>query len=240
MEETASFEKVKLNPIELLQEAAELVKKDYWIFVLICLLGILIGTYVPFGILLGPMFCGMYFCYFRLMDGEKVEVGDLFKGFDYFLDSFIVSILLNLLTLVLLVPVYIFFFVGALGLGMASEDGGNGVAVGVFLGSAAIVFLVYLLVLLLVSMLFCFSYHLIVDRGLKAIPAMTTSAKAVWANFGGVLLIFIVNGVLGLIAVALCYLPFFLLAPLILGSITLAYRKIFSDYVGEDEAASAE
>jgi len=224
--EEAAYQKASLNPIDLLQESLDLIKDQYWLFVLICFLGLIISSYVPLNILTGPMFCGMYYCMFKKMRQEQVEIGELFRGFDYFLDSFIVAILVLALSLVVGVPL---MFVG-----IAVLVGGSAVAEGSESAMGALValgwlpmLLLYFLVMFFIYILFSFSFQLIVDRGMSAIPAMTASAKAVMSNLGGILLLFLVIGVIGFIATMLCYLPVFLFAPIAIGALALAYDRVF-------------
>jgi len=73
-----------------------------------------------------------------------------------------------------------------------------------------------------------FTYPLIVDRGLKAIPALKTSYRAVMANFGGMLVLIVVLGLLSFVASLLCYLPVFFVMPLLFASIAVVYRRGFA------------
>ena len=57
-----------------------MVRPQYWLMVAVVLVGILIGSFAPMGILLGPMMCGIYLCLLGLMRGERIEFGLLFKG----------------------------------------------------------------------------------------------------------------------------------------------------------------
>ena len=64
---------------------------QYWLFVGICLVGILIGSIVPMCIMLGPMMCGMYLCFRYRMNGIQVRFETLFKGFDVFVNALLVG-----------------------------------------------------------------------------------------------------------------------------------------------------
>lgn len=63
MDEEIVAQKVPLRPIELLKEGRQLVGEQYWLFVGITFVGMLVGNAVPMAILLGPMMCGIYLCY---------------------------------------------------------------------------------------------------------------------------------------------------------------------------------
>lgn len=83
------------------------------------------------------------------------------------------------------------------------------------------------LLLILVTLPFVFVFPLIVDRGLKAVPAVKASFQGVMTNAFGVLGMTLVYGVLNLVATCLCYFPVFFLLPLVFGGFFLAYRQVF-------------
>ena len=75
--------------------------------------------------------------------------------------------------------------------------------------------------------LLTFSFPLIIDRNLGAIDAMKTSAKAVWANLGGVAGLIVVNmGLMILGYLALCIGMYFVIPIMIAGN-AAAYRRVF-------------
>ena len=76
-------------------------------------------------------------------------------------------------------------------------------------------------------MLLIFSFPLIVDRNLGAVKAMTTSARAVFKNLGGVAGLIGVNFVLVICGyLALC-VGVYLVIPIIIAANIVAYRKVF-------------
>ena len=78
-------------------------------------------------------------------------------------------------------------------------------------------------------MLGVFIYPLIVDRGLKAIPAIRTSIAAALAHFGGVLGLMLIIALISMAAAMLCYVPLFFVLPWTIGAMAVMYRKIFPD-----------
>ena len=75
--------------------------------------------------------------------------------------------------------------------------------------------------------LLMFSFPLIVDRNLSAVKAMTTSARAVLRNLGGVVGLILVNFGLVLVGeLAFCVGVYFVIPILIAGNV-VAYRKVF-------------
>src|SRR5689334_19785706 len=83
-----------IHPVECFKEGWEMIKDQYWLFFAIVLVGMLIGGLIPFGIGIGAMFCGIYYCLFRKMRDEKVEFENLFKGFNYFVPGLVASLIL--------------------------------------------------------------------------------------------------------------------------------------------------
>jgi len=223
----SQFQKVPIRPVECLREAMDLVGDQYWLFVGICAVGLLIGSAAPMAILLGPMMCGMYLCYLKRGRGERASFEMLFKGFDYFVESLIVTLVMVAAMMVLVMPIMAMFFVAFMGMGVAGQAGNQGPAVVMLMGILGFTYVGLFLASILIGMFFMFAYLLIVDRGLKAIPAVKASAAAVLANFGGLLCLTLLTGLLGFAAALLCYLPIFLVLPITFGATVVAYQKVF-------------
>lgn len=228
MKETSvEFRRVPIRPVDCLRQAVDLLREQYWLFVGICAVGILIGSAVPLGILMGPMMCGIYLCYFTRLRGERVTFELLFKGFDYFLESLIATLILVGAMVVIVVPLYLLFFVGFFALVASAGQGGEEEVLIGFFGLFGLLYLLILVLALLVGTFFAFVYPLIVDRGLRAVPALKTSFRAVMANLGGMLGLVFLSSVISLLAACCCYLPVFFVLPITFGATTLAYRKVF-------------
>jgi uncharacterized membrane protein len=85
----------------------DLVKAELGGFVLITVLSLLLNSVIPL-ILHGPLMAGTYiYCVMRLTRG-RAEVGDLFKGFNYFIPAFVGGLLISIFTflasLLLIIP----------------------------------------------------------------------------------------------------------------------------------------
>jgi len=212
------------------KEAQRLIGDQYWLFVGISTVGILIASIVPFGILAGPMWCGIFLCLLNRARGQQVRFEDLFKGFDYFVESLIATLILMAVMLVIVVPTYLVIFIGMFSIGSSGNDGFTA-------GLAIFVALLYLLIIvlsLLVTICFCFTFPLIVDRGLKAVPAIKTSIHAAIANFGGLLGLILLCALISFVATLLCYIPVFLVMPILIGAVAVAYRKVFPEVHAAD------
>jgi len=232
-----SFNRHVIQPIECLKSGWEIVKDRYWLFAGVTAVAMLIGSMVPLGILMGPMMCGMYLVYFQHIRRQPIEFGMLFKGFDYFLESLIATLVQFVPIALLMVPCYLAFFAGMLSF-MRHQRSGNPPAPGemlVFVGSSLLLGLIALLVMILVGVLFSFTYPLIVDRKLSGIQALKSSMKAGLANIWGLLGLLLLNGILVMAGTACCYIGAFLVMPISFGAISAAYRQVF----GLAEAAPA-
>jgi len=210
-----------ISPVECVKEGYERIKSDYWVLFAILLVGALIGG-VTMYILGGAMFCGIFLAYIRAIDGKPVTFDDLWKGMNYFGPGLVVI-------LVMIVPLfgyYIFAYVTILAAVFGGAQAGEA---GVF-GALIVVGIIDLLVLIALvcfHTLLTFALPLIVDRNLGAIDALKTSARAVWANLGGVAGLIVVNfGLVILGYLALCFGIYFVLPIIIAGNVA-AYRRVF-------------
>ncbi len=231
MNETAAVQKVKIDPVGCFTQAFDLVKGQYWLLVGISAVGTLIAGAVPI-VLMGPMMCGLYLCYLAKHRGEEIEFALLFKGFDHFLQGFIAGLIMTAVTMVIMMPFFIFFFAGTIFSVAAAEGQGDQVAAASAFASMGLMIglgLAFLAVIVVVTMLFLFTFPLIVDRGLDGVAAITTSTKAVLQNFWGVLGLTALNAVLGLVGALACYIGTYFVLPISLGAMTIAYRRVFPE-----------
>ncbi len=184
------YQQVHVAPARLLQQSVSLMGDEYWMFLGITFVGMVIGSVVPL-VIYGPMACGIYMCYLQRMRGKKANFETLFQGFDYFVESLIATLLVALATIVLIAPCVLLFIVAIVGAAVAGQNAGPAA-----LAVVAIFVPILILVSLVVSSLFLFVYPLIVDKQFTAVPAITTSCRAVWANLGGILLLMLLYGVI--------------------------------------------
>ena len=220
------FRRNAVEPIECLKAGWNLIKPQYWLFVGMSVVGVIIGSVVPFGILMGPMMCGLYLALFRTRRGQPIEFGLLFKGFDYFGDSVVATLLHMIPIMVIFVPSYIIFYVAMfLTIPQTGEPDPQAlIGVFVFFGIFWIVMIVIIMVL---SVVFTFAYPLIVDRRLSGINAVKLSIRAGLANFWRLLGLLLLNGLVGFVGVLLCYVGVFFVLPISFAAIATAYEQVF-------------
>ena len=72
-----------------------LVTGQVWMFMLITLVVVILSSVVPI-ILQGPMLIGMHIVCWRVLLGGRADVGDLFKGFNFFVPSLVATILIGI------------------------------------------------------------------------------------------------------------------------------------------------
>lgn len=217
------FQKVHVAPARLLQQSVSLMGDEYWTFLAITFVGMVIGAVVPL-VIYGPMACGIYLCYLQRMRGKKPSFDTLFQGFDFFVESLIATLLVAVASLVLMAPLAVLFVVVVVGAAMAGDHAVPAVLAIIFI---LVPFLI--LICLVISSLFLFVYPLIVDKRLTAVPAITTSCSAVWANLGGIVLAMVLYGILACASVMACGIGTIFVTPVVFGALTILYRQIFPE-----------
>ena len=221
------FRRNAVEPVQCIKDAWALIKDQYWLFVGICAVGLVIAGAVPFYILMGPMMCGIFMTLFKRMRNEPIEFGLLFKGFDFFGPSLVATLLHMLPIMAIVIPAYLVFYFGFVLSIMVQGNEPNPAAMLGVMGLFGIFWLVIFIVILFISIGFTFSYTLIVDRKLQAMDAIKLSFKAAMANFWRILGMSLLTGLLTFCGVLLCYVGVVLVLPLQYGAIAVAYERVF-------------
>lgn len=221
------FNRAAVQPVEALKAGWATGKEHYWLFFGITAVGIFLASIVPLGILMGPMMCGIYLSYFNKLRGEQVEFGTLFKGFDFFGQSFIATLIHLVPILVIFLPAYLIFYISMIVMVQQQGSGSDPTAMLAFLGAFGLFWLAMIIYIMVVSVLFTFAYPLIVDRRLSGVDAVKLSMKAGWANFGRLLVLYLLNGVLGFVGVLFCYVGALFILPITMGALAHAYVQVF-------------
>ena len=223
------FQRNAVEPVQCIKDGWQLIKGQYWLFVGMAAVGMLIGSAVPMGILMGPMMCGLFLSFFKLMRREPVEFGTLFKGFDYFGPGVIATLLHMLPIMAVVIPAYFLFYVGMI-FSMAASGAGDEpnpapmLAMFVMFG---IFWIVILVLVVVISIGFTFAHPLIVDRKMQGFDAVKLSFKAAMANFWRLLGMAMLTFVLNIAGVLLCYVGVFLVLPIGYAAIASAYNQVF-------------
>lgn len=232
MTSNIEFSRGVISPVECLKEGWALVKSQYWLFLGICVAGMLIGSAFAI-VLMGPMMCGIYFCFFQHIRGERVTFDGLFKGFDYFAQSVIATLIQSIPAVLIIIPVYLIMGIGML-ISMQSSRGSNpdevaGVAFLTALSMGIVIFFLILLLSIVLGIFFMFTFPLIVDRKLSGVEAVKLSIKAGLANFGGVFGLVLLNALLSFGGLLLCYVGAIFVLPITIAAQVVAHRRVFPD-----------
>ncbi len=230
MSEPIPFRRVPIAPFDCLSESWGKVRDQYWLFVGICVVGILLGSVLPMGILLGPLMCGIYSCYIDKWQGRPARFEGLFKGFEAGIlgQSIIATLVMAGLTAVVGLPLIVVavaagFLAGFTSASRGGQEAAGAVAVAVFAGA----FLLWMLLALIVGVFFAFAYPLIVDKRMSGLTALKLSARAAWANVWGLLGLALTTMVLGVGGMLCCYVGAFMMMPITFGAFMAAYVKVF-------------
>jgi uncharacterized membrane protein len=229
------FRRNAVEPVECIKGGWEIVKNQYWLFVGMTLVGILVGSAVPLGILLGPMMCGLYLTFFKVRRGEPIEFGTLFKGFDYFGPSVIATILHIVPIIAIVLPAYFLFYISIFVSMAAQGDDPNPAAFFGVMAMFGLFWLVVMIVVIIISIGFTFAYPLIVDRKLQGFDAVKLSFRAAMANFWRLLGMMLLTSLMSVAGVFACYIGMFFVFPIVYATIAKAYEQVFglanvSDY----------
>jgi len=221
------FRRNAVEPVQCIKGGWEIVKDQYWLFVGMTLVGILIGSAVPLGILLGPMMCGLYLSFFKVRRGEPIEFGTLFKGFDYFGPSVIATLLHIVPIIAIVLPAYFVFYISMFVSMAAQGDEPNPAAMFGVLGFFALFWLFVMVVVIIISIGFTFAYPLIVDRKLQGFDAVKLSFRAAMANFWRLLGMMLLTSLLSIAGMLVCYVGVFFVFPIVYATMAKAYEQVF-------------
>ncbi len=208
-----------------------MIKDQYWIFFAMTLVGMLIGG-VSMNILLGAMYCGIYYALLRKMRGETVAFEDLFKGFSFFVPALVA-------TLIFIIPIFISMFVtyGSMFAMMFTmiDSRGRVNPAAIFSLYAVIIVegVVFAVLISCIHAFVTFSYPLIVERNMSGWAAFKLSARAVWANLSGVIGLILVEFALGFIGYLACGFGLYFVFPVLFAGVAVAYRRVFP-YLGNE------
>lgn len=214
-----------VRPVECLREGWELIKDQYWLFLAITFVGILIASFVPFGIFLGPMMCGIFYVLLEKSNGRAMRFEDLFKGINYFVPALVATLFLIVPTVFFTIAIYVPMI--AMQISIQSGERADPEMIFPYILGIIVIAAVFGIFGACVHALMMFAYPLVVEHNLSGKDAFFTSARAVLKNLGGI--IGLIGCQIGLMIVG--YLVFcigvYFTLPVMFASILVAYRKVF-------------
>ena len=223
------FNRNAVSPVECLKGGWNLIKNQYWLVLGMVLVGWMIASAVPFGILMGPIMCGLFLTFFKIRRGEPIEFGTLFKGFEYLGQSIIATLIHVVPIICVVVGAYVLFYVFFLVAMFSAQASGDqsGAALLVVLVLYAVFWLAVMAVIMFVSIGFMFVYPLIVDRGLQGLDAIKLSFRAAFANFWGLLGMMFLNFLLNVVGLFMCIIGVYFILPIGYAAVAVAYEQVF-------------
>lgn len=221
--QAVEFRTSAIRPVECFKEGWVLIKDQYWLFFGITVVGGLIAAFSMY-ILLGAMFCGIFYCFSRKADHKPVEFADLFKGFQYFLPSLIVALFFIVPNLLIAVMNFAFQFIITAGLQRNPQNPG---IIWTILGIYLAIITVLAVLMACLHALIIFAFPLIVEHNLSGIEAFKLSARAALKNLGGVVGIIAIQFGMLFAGMLACYVGMLFVFPLLYAGVFVAYRKVF-------------
>lgn len=228
------FNRNAIRPLDCYRAVWALIKPRFGLMLGICVIGMIIAGFGPFGLLLGPMMCGIFICYLRLQRGESIEFNTLFRGFDHFSPGFGVAFIQVLPIALIQLPYVGWIMWYSLSEAISNPNYGRSleshpIFSPVIWAGTAVDITVITVVGGVMQGLLVMGYGLVAERKMKGFDAAKLSARAALANLGGVAGIIAINIVLSLAGFALCYVGAFLVMPITIGVWTVAYRRVFPE-----------
>lgn len=195
------MQKVQVKFGDWIEAGFNLYKNNFGILVLASVFAVVIGA-ITAGILAGPMLAGLALVTLQLLDRKEPqpEAGTVFKGFDYFLQSFIFVIIWGLGILI-----------GSVVLGVIPV-----------IGQLASIAFVYAAQAFLM-----FGMFLIVDRKMDWLPASAQSINTVKTNFWPFFGLSTVAGIIGSLGAIAFGIGVVFTIPIQGCILAIAYREIF-------------
>ncbi|MBU4366142.1 MAG: hypothetical protein KKF10_03325 [Verrucomicrobia bacterium] len=192
--------KVDVKFGEWIQQGWELYKANIGIWIVASLLVIVISV-ATLGILSGPMMAGMAWMALVLVDRKepKPQMGDVFKGFDYFLQSFLFYLVWG----VIMLAVSFVTLIPCIGT------------------------LVVIVVSIALNTALMFGLFLIVDKKMEFWPASMLSLNVVKPNFFPLLGLLVVAGLIGQVGSIACGIGVIVTMPITVCILAVAYRNVF-------------
>lgn len=219
--QTPEFTTGQIKAIEIYKEAWALMKPEFWPIFGIVIIGMLVGSVIPI-IVMGPMMIGVFMCLLDKTDGKPASFEKLFKGFDQWASGLVIALIIMVPVFVFIVIVYIpMIMMSIYGHRMSQDE------LLPFIGGVLLLELVLGIVMTLLHSLLIFAFPLIADKRIGGFAAAKLSARAAWANKGGIAGLFGVGIVVIIIGYALLCVGVYLALPVIMMATTVAYRRVF-------------
>ena len=211
----------QIRAFDVYKEAWALMKSEFWLIFAVVLIGMIVGSLIPI-VIMGPMMIGVFMCLLDKADGKPASFDKLFKGFDQWGPGLVIALIIMVPVFVFIVVVYIpMIMMSIYGQRMSQDE------LLPFIGGVLLLELLLGIVMTILHSLLIFAFPLIADKRMDGFAAAKLSAKAAWANKGGIAGLFGVGILVILAGYALLCVGVYLALPVIMMATTVAYRKVF-------------
>ena len=202
------MQKVQVNFGDWIEKGFILYKDNFGTLVLASIIAVVLSV-VTVGILAGPMIAGLSMVILDLLNKKepKPEAGKVFKGFDYFLNSFLFVVVWGLAIII-----------GSLILGIIP-----------LIGQLASIFFAYAAQAFLM-----FGFFLIVDGQMDFQAASMESINTVKTNFWPFFGVSAVAGIIGSIGAIACGIGIVFTIPIQGCILAVAYREVYGRAEGSN------
>lgn len=226
--ENIQFNRGAISVAECVSKGWEIVKPNYLTFLAIAVVLVILGC-IPIisWFLVGPLLVGIQYALLRQYRGEQADFGNLFYGFTKLIPAVLIGILFILPGIILntyylglrLAQLLAIFNPNELTAGAATIYG----LLGFFINAIA------LIASILFGITFVFAPAILADKELSMMDTIKLSARAGWANFGGLFLLFLLTGLMLIAGILACCIGIFFVLPIIYAANTVAYRQVFPE-----------
>ena len=226
--EHIGFNRRAISAGECVSKGWEILKPNYLVFLAIAVVIVILGC-IPIisWFLVGPLLVGIQYAMLKQYRGEQADFGNLFFGFGKLIPAIVIGILFILPGILLNT-----YKLGLRLLQLLAVFNPNELTAGAAVIYGIFSFLINILAIvasILFAITFMFAVPLLADKDLSLMDTIKLSAKAGWANFGGLFLLILLTGLILLGGIlALCIGIFFVL-PIIYAANTVAYRQVFPE-----------
>jgi uncharacterized membrane protein len=183
-------------------------------------------------VIIGPLMGGLFYVFIQIVRGQKAEAGDVFIGFQKaFARLFLGHLVPGLLAGLCLIPCVIVAAILLLPLFLNGHAGTNpftGIAP-VTIAIVVAAFLVCLVPMIFLSVCWCFTLPLIIDRQMDFWPAMQASWKMVRKHWWQVFGLMVVISLLNVAGFLCCCVGMLFTMPVGFAAMIYAYETIFAD-----------
>ncbi len=217
--------------------AWEMIKLRYGFYLGMTLLTMVLTQwlYCISWVLLGPIWAGVYYVVTRDLNGEPIEFGMMFKGFDKFVQMMIIGLIASIPLALYQILSFFANFASVLlpddrrggrdffQQSPMSPAFGGGLLIGI-----VVVMLVVLVFYVAWSITMYFAIPLTFEYDLPPVEAIELSARAGWSNLGGLIVLAIMIALVGILGMLMLCVGIFLVAiPISIVAHAVAYRQVF-------------